>query len=245
LTVFKAFSVVGYHGVGKTRLVVSMIKELTRRGYRVGTVKHIPEKHFTIDRAGKDTWAHAKAGAELVVSLAPGEVAKIEKRSARLEEILKSLSGVDFVIVEGFKSFSGLAKVVVAQSEAEAKELVDELTIACVGLKWSSVPSFNFKQVKEITDLVEERTFPPLFDLDCKQCGFVSCREFALAVVSGRRRWEDCPVLTGSVVLKVDGRQVPLNQFAQGLLAGVVGGMVAALSSPGREVEIKVVNVDR
>jgi len=244
--VFKAFSVVGFHGTGKTRLVVSIIKELTRRGYRVGTVKHIPEKHFTIDRAGKDTWVHAKAGAELVVSLAPGEVAKIEKRSARLEEVLKSLSGVDFVIVEGFKSFSGLAKVVVAQSEAEAKKLVDELTIACVGLKWSSVPSFNFGQVRKITDLVEEKSFPPLFDLDCKQCGFESCRNFAVAVVSGRKRWDDCPALTNGVVLKIDGKQVSLNQFVQDLLAGMVREMVAALkSSRGREIEIRVVNVDR
>ncbi|MBC7219698.1 MAG: molybdopterin-guanine dinucleotide biosynthesis protein B [Hadesarchaea archaeon] len=242
---FKAILVTGFHGAGKTKLVVSIIEELVKRGYRVGTVKHIPEKDFTIDRTGKDTWAHAKAGAELVVSLAPGEVAWIEKRSAELGEILSRLTGVNFVIVEGFKSFSGLARVVVARDQQEAEKLVDDLTIACVGSSWPSVPSFNFEQIKEIVDLIERRSFPPLFTLDCGRCGFDSCEKFAAALVSGEKRWEECQALADRVVLKVDGSQLPLKPFVQEILAGVIKGMVGSLKgSRGKSIEIKVTDLD-
>lgn len=242
---YRAVLVAGFHGAGKTKLVVSIVGELVKRGYRVGTVKHIPEEHFTIDQTGKDTWAHAKAGAELVVSLAPGEVAWIEKRSVELEEVLRRLSGVDFVVVEGFKGFSGLAKIVVARNQAEAEKLVDELTIAIVGVRLSSVPSFDFGQVNEIVNLIEQKSFPPFFGLDCKRCGFDSCEKFAAAVVSGKRRWQECEALADRVILKVNGRQLPLKPFVQEMLAGVVKGMVNSLKdSQGKNIEIKVINID-
>ena len=237
----RALSVTGFHGVGKTRVVVAIVRELTRRGYRVGTVKHIPEKDFTIDQRGKDTWAHARAGARLVVSLAPNEFAKIEKRSAKLEEILEGLHGLDFVIVEGFKGFRGLAKVVVAKNESEVGKLADEFTIACVGLKGLSIPTFSFGQTKKLVDIVEQKAYPPLFGLDCKQCGLESCEKFAAAVVSGKKRWDACTA-SQDVTVSIDGRRIPLNPFAQKILAGTVQGMITSLKdTKGERIEIKVV----
>ncbi|MGQ9788033.1 MAG: molybdopterin-guanine dinucleotide biosynthesis protein B [Candidatus Hadarchaeaceae archaeon] len=242
---FKAILVTGFHGAGKTKLVISIIEELVKRGYRVGTVKHIPEKNFTIDQMGKDTWMHAKAGAELVISLAPNEAAWIEKRSTELSDILSRLSGVNFVIVEGFKSFSGLAKVVVARDRLEAERLVDALTLACIGYSWPSVPSFSFEQINELVDLIERRSFPPLFGLDCQRCGFDSCEKFAAALVSGKRRWEDCEALADRVVLKVDDEQLHLEPFVQKLLAGIVKGMVGSLKGfRGKNFEVKVTDLD-
>jgi len=238
----RALSVTGFHRAGKTKVVVAIVRELTKRGYRVGTVKHIPEKDFTIDRPGKDTWAHAKAGAKLVVSMASNEVAKIERRSAKLEEVLEGLQGLDFVIVEGFKDFRGLAKVVVAKSEAEAKKLVDRFTIACIGTKGLSVPTFRFGQVKEIVNMVERKAYSPLFGLDCRQCGLGSCEDFAAAVVSGKKRWDDCAATAGRVSLSVDGRSIPLNPFAQKILEGAIKGMLSSLKgAKGEQIEIKVV----
>jgi len=239
---FRALSVTGFHGVGKTRVVVAIVRELTRRGYRVGTVKHIPEKDFTIDQRDKDTWAHAHAGAKLVVALAPNEFAKIEKRSARLEEVLAGLHGLDFVVVEGFKGFSGLAKVVVAKDESEFGRLADEFTIACVGLKGLSVPTFSFGQAKKLADVVEQKAYPPMLGLDCKQCGLESCDKFAAAVVSGEKRWNACVAAHGKVTVLVDGRQIPLNAFAQKILSGMVQGMISSLKgAKGEQIEVKVV----
>ena len=114
-----------------------------------------------------------------------------------------------------------------------------------MGFSSSSIPSFDFKQVKEIVDLIEQRSFPPLPGIDCKHCGFESCEKFAIAVVSGRRRWEECQALAREVVLKIDGRQIPLKPFVQEFLAGAIKGMVSSLKdTQGRNIEIMVINRD-
>ena len=42
--------------VGKTTLIVGLVKELKSRGYRIATIKH--DAHdFEIDQEGKDTWS--------------------------------------------------------------------------------------------------------------------------------------------------------------------------------------------
>jgi len=237
----RALSVTGFHKSGKTRVVVSIVRELTKRGYRVGTVKHIPEKDFTIDKPGKDTWVHAKSGAKIVVSLAPREVAKIERHTARIEEVLQGLQGLDFVVVEGFKAFSGPAKIIVAKTEAEAKKLFDKFTIACVGAGCLSVPTFGFEQSKKLTDLVEQKAYPLTFNLDCGHCGFDRCEDFAAAVVAGKRKWNGCTTLANKVSLIVDGKTIPLNPFTQKILAGAIKGMISSLKgAKGDKIEMVV-----
>lgn len=239
----RAVSVVGFHGAGKTRVVEGLVRELTRRKRRVGTVKHITELDFTIDQPGKDTWLHARAGAKLVVSVAPREVARIERRAAKLDDILRGLYGLDFVIVEGFREFKGLPKIVVAQSRAEASKLVDGFTIACVGAKGLRVPTFGFGQLKRLADLVERRVPPVLPGINCEHCGYKSCREFALAVVTGKQKWDGCPTLKERVTLSVDERRVYLNPFMQDLVAGLIRGLLSSLKgAKGRKVELKVVS---
>ncbi len=237
----RALSVTGFHKSGKTRVVVAIVRELTRRGYRVGTVKHIPEKDFTIDQPGKDTWVHAKAGARLVVSMAPREVAKIERRPARIEEVLQGLQNLDFVIIEGFKAFSGPAKIIVAKTAEEAKKLLDKFTIACVGAGCLSVPAFGFGQAKKLADLVEQKAYPLTFNLDCGHCGFERCEDFAAAVVAGKRKWRGCTTLANRVSLVVDGKSIPLNPFTQEILEGAIKGMISSLKgAKGDKIEMVV-----
>ena len=54
-------AVVGSKASGKTTTIEILTKELSRKGYKIAAVKHIPEKNFTIDKKGKDTWRFAKA----------------------------------------------------------------------------------------------------------------------------------------------------------------------------------------
>ncbi|MFQ5887918.1 MAG: molybdopterin-guanine dinucleotide biosynthesis protein B, partial [Candidatus Hydrothermarchaeales archaeon] len=90
---------------GKTTTVECLVRELTSRGYKVGTIKHIHEEDFTIDTEGKDTWRHTKAGAKIVVSAAPKEVCAIKKLYGRdrFKEAVHMLEGesLDYIIVEG------------------------------------------------------------------------------------------------------------------------------------------------
>jgi len=94
----------------------------------VAGVKHL--HHASIDKAGKDTWRMAEAGARLVVAAGEGEVAMIKRvASFKLEEALKMIEGsADVVIVEGFKGEAGLmegaVKVLTARSVKELEELL-------------------------------------------------------------------------------------------------------------------------
>ncbi len=238
----RAVAVVGYREVGKTKIVEGLVRELSKRGHRVATVKHVVERGFSIDRPGKDTWRHARAGARVVVSLAPRELATIERRAAKLGEVLHGLERSDFVIIEGFKVSRGLPKIVVARTGADLRKLADGFTIASVGAKKARLPAFELRQMKGLTDLVERRVPPVLPEIDCEHCGYKSCREFALAVLAGKRRWDGCPTLRERVVLRVDGKQVYLNPFMQDLIAGLIGGLLSSLKGvKGKQVELKVV----
>ena len=70
-------SIVGKSDSGKTTLLEKLIAEIKNRGYHIGTIKH--DTHgFDIDREGKDTWRHKKAGASTVAISSPTKVAIIK-----------------------------------------------------------------------------------------------------------------------------------------------------------------------
>src|SRR5579872_923776 len=96
----------GWSGAGKTTLVVKLIPELNRRGFRVSTIKHA-HHNFDLDQPGKDSHAHRAAGAEEVLVTSANRVALMrELRGAPeppLSELLRLLKPVDLVLVEGFK----------------------------------------------------------------------------------------------------------------------------------------------
>ena len=96
----------GWSGAGKTTLIVRLIPELNRRGFRVSTIKHA-HHNFDLDQPGKDSYEHRAAGAEEVLVASANRVALMrELRGApepSLAELLRLLKKVDLVLVEGFK----------------------------------------------------------------------------------------------------------------------------------------------
>ena len=98
-------SIVGKSDSGKTTLIEKLVPELTRRGYRVATVKH--DVHgFEVDREGKDSWRHKQAGAHTVVISSPNKVALIRdvEKDFTLDEIREKLiQDVDLILSEGYK----------------------------------------------------------------------------------------------------------------------------------------------
>lgn len=104
----------GYSGSGKTTLVEKLIPALKARGLRVSVVKHAHHK-FDIDQPGKDTFRHRAAGAFEVVVASQNRLAlmrEFEKPSElTVHQLIAELyGGVDWVLVEGFKS-SDLLKI--------------------------------------------------------------------------------------------------------------------------------------
>ncbi|MEM2106013.1 MAG: molybdopterin-guanine dinucleotide biosynthesis protein B [Candidatus Bathyarchaeia archaeon] len=121
-------AVIGRKSSGKTTTIEALTRELTKRGYKIAAIKHIPEPNFTIDTAGKDTWRFAKSGAKTVISVASNEITTIEKIKGNfsLDEILRKCKSHDFVLIEGFRNFVGknmnIPKIVAVKSAEEVLE---------------------------------------------------------------------------------------------------------------------------
>ncbi|MEM3578008.1 MAG: molybdopterin-guanine dinucleotide biosynthesis protein B [Candidatus Bathyarchaeia archaeon] len=121
-------AIIGSKSSGKTTTIEALTRELTKRGYKVAAVKHIPEPNFTMDTVGKDTWRFAKAGAKTIISVTSNEIATIEKTEGNftLDEILQKCRKHNFVLIEGFRNLvsknSAVPKIVTVKSAEEVLE---------------------------------------------------------------------------------------------------------------------------
>ena len=164
-------AVVGSKSSGKTTTIEILTKELTRRGYKVAAIKHIPEPNFTIDTEGKDTWRFAQSGAKTIISVASDEIAIIKKMQTSdfsLEEILQKCQNNDIIFLEGFRKLVGknpnMLKIVTVKSAEEVLESSKTYKpiIAFTGLYSIetlnlNIPYINVLENREkIADRVEE-----------------------------------------------------------------------------------------
>ena len=102
----RIFGLAGWSGSGKTTLMVNLLPEIIARGITVSTVKHAHHE-FDIDRPGKDSYEHRRAGAtEVMISSANRWALMHELRGVEdppLEMLIDHMSPVDLLLVEGFK----------------------------------------------------------------------------------------------------------------------------------------------
>ncbi|WP_407178694.1 molybdopterin-guanine dinucleotide biosynthesis protein B [Bradyrhizobium sp. STM 3562] len=103
----KVIGLAGWSGAGKTTLLTRVIPLFRQQGLRVSVIKHAHHK-FDVDVPGKDSWRHREAGAEEVLVSSGNRWALMhELRGApepRLPELLKKMSRVDLVVIEGYKA---------------------------------------------------------------------------------------------------------------------------------------------
>jgi molybdopterin-guanine dinucleotide biosynthesis protein B len=152
-------SLVGSSGVGKTTALEPIIRELKRRGYRVGTIKHYSHG-FDVDKPGKDSWRHAQAGSDAVAIAGSEKLAVIRRLQSdlSLEEIVGLLGDVDIVITEGYKQ-GNRPKLEVSRQEkgtkllCRADELIGILADYPIDLP---VPQFALDDAQGVVDLLEE-----------------------------------------------------------------------------------------
>jgi molybdopterin-guanine dinucleotide biosynthesis protein B len=147
----------GYSGSGKTMLVEGVIPALRLRGLRVSVVKHA-HHNFDIDHPGKDTHRHREAGAFEVVVASDRRLAlmrEFEQPGAlSVHHLIAELyEGVDWVLVEGFKS-SDLLKVEVwrADSGKPARYPDDDFVVAIATDSPAQLPEATLRPVLDLNN---------------------------------------------------------------------------------------------
>ena len=114
-------AVTGPKKSGKTSVIEALIPLLKKQGYRVATMKHTTHQH-TFDKAGTDSFRHARAGADHVGIVSPETGAFFIYNIREMESSLDALyeaffSSYDIVLCEGFRN-SSYPKIVL-ESEGE------------------------------------------------------------------------------------------------------------------------------
>jgi molybdopterin-guanine dinucleotide biosynthesis protein B len=213
-------SIVGKSDSGKTTLIEKLVPELTRRGYRVATVKH--DVHgFEVDQEGKDSWRHKRAGAHTVVISSPNKVALIRdvEKDSTLDEIRgKWVQDVDLLISEGYKK-DVQPKIEVFRKEKHKKLLCakkDNLAAIVSNQKFNvGVPCFQLDDMKGLSNFIEKE--------------FIKSRK------------------EKDIALRVDGKPIPMTPFVKDIIRKTVNGMLSALRGceTSKHIEIYIEGKER
>jgi molybdopterin-guanine dinucleotide biosynthesis protein B len=124
--------IVGGKKQGKTALMERLVGELTRRGLRVGTIKHSSHSH-DIDTPGTDSHRHRTAGASPAAFVTPGGVAVYLSGSRSYDQIAPLFRDCHLVLVEGDRE-TDAPKVEVHEAPADIQVLADRI-IEILGVK--------------------------------------------------------------------------------------------------------------
>jgi len=227
-------SVVGKSGVGKTKFLTKLIPELTKRGYRIGVIKH--DVHSKIDLPGKDSWRLTQAGAEPVLIAGPKKMALLKglDKELSLDElalycyntqfmpktrpVLKTLQGseeqgfeepVDLILTEGYKK-ENKPKIEICSDKVLLCNDKDELLAVVNAERINS-------EVKKIADMVEKK------------------------FLQSKKKQGTNPVK--NVKLLVNGRVVPLNPFVKDFISSTIVGMLKPLKGIKGIVVPKTVSI--
>ena len=206
-------SIVGKSDSGKTTLIEKLVPELTRKGYRVATVKH--DVHgFEVDREGKDSWRHKQAGAHTVIISSPQKIALIRdvEKDSTLDEIRRRwVQDVDLLLSEGYKK-DVQPKIEVFRKEKHKKLLCtkkDNLVAIVSNRKFNvGVPCFHLEDMKGLSNFIE--------------------KEF----LKSKKEKE--------VSLRVDGKPIPMTPFVREFLTKTIKGMLSALRGCEKSKRIEI-----
>lgn len=159
----RIFGITGWKNSGKTTLAVKLVTELTRRGWKVSTIKHA-HHDFDIDKEGTDSYRHRKAGAGEVAIVSDQRWALMHElageREPKLADIITRLAPCDLVLVEGYKR-EGHKKIETRRLEGRSSDALsasDPSIVAIASdhaLSGETIPVFDLDDVAGLADLIE------------------------------------------------------------------------------------------
>jgi molybdopterin-guanine dinucleotide biosynthesis protein MobB len=222
-------AVVGSSNSGKTTAIEAIIKGLINSDYSVGSAKHIPKTQFTIDTMKKDTWKHANAGANPILSVAPNELAIIKKINTEkysIEKISAEISSeIDVIIIEGFKQLvkkdMTIPKIVATKSDSEILQTIEshKNILAFIG----HAPSKDLKVEIPYIDILEDPE--KLVELVIKR---------VKTLVDRKRKREK------KITIQIKEKNLPLGDFVQDIIRNSILAMITSLKGVKIKGEEKV-----
>ncbi len=168
----------GFSNSGKTTVLEKLIREMTLRGLRVGTIKH--DVHgFEMDRPGKDTWRHKQAGASATIISSPRQIGMVKDVDHDHDplELAQLLPGMDLILLEGYKRAdipkieiyrSGVSKNRCCVNDPNLMAVVSDIE------QDNGVPCFGHNDISAIADFLIFKlslTIPPAHKQSQELCG--------------------------------------------------------------------------
>ncbi len=223
----RIITVKGFSKTGKTTTVVSLVSELRRRGYTVGTVKDIHFKEFEADTPGTDTYKHASAGARRVTARGPKNTGIIMDERMTMDAILKYYKE-DFVIIEGDCGIES-PTIITAKTINDIEEKMCPEAIAVSGIIANDM---HDQMISVYPNSGGEAKQLPVIN------GITEAEKMADMIEAATKEKEN----KLSVELTIDGEEIWMVPFVKETLKNVVVGAVKALDGyeEGKEIVIKI-----
>lgn len=162
----KIFGLAGWSGSGKTTLMVGLLPVLVRHGLSVSTMKHAHHE-FDIDKPGKDSYEHRRAGAtEVMISSSKRFALMHELRGApepSVEELVKQMAPVDLLVIEGFKEHAhdklevfrpSVGKPMLCLEDKRVVAIATDVPVASLALPDRPLPRLDLNDVEAIAGFV-------------------------------------------------------------------------------------------
>ncbi len=157
--------VTGWKNSGKTTLVAALVREFTKNGLRVSTVKHA-HHNIQLDHQGTDSFKHRAAGAMEVALVSDTRWALMHEvpsagAAPTLDTILAKLAPCDLVLVEGYKT-SRYPKIECIREQDASKEALwkSNKSIAAIAtdapVKDCGLPQFELDDVSGIAEFITQ-----------------------------------------------------------------------------------------
>lgn len=164
VTMPRLLTIVGCKNAGKTRTCEVLIPHLQALGLSVGTLKYTEHEGFDWDVPGKDTHRHRSAGSAVTGIVGQRVFAYQIHHPAHtgvsLEAMIRTFySGVDLVLLEGFRREPGLKIEVCRPGFTTGPLVAPAELLATYGANLFShdLPHFNYGEENELAASIRGR----------------------------------------------------------------------------------------
>ena len=197
-------SIVGQAKSGKTTFLEALVGELTRKKYKVGTLKHTSHS-FEMDSEGKDSYRLKQSGSIIGGVFTDDSIGIVRDFNEKedLERIIEDVfNDMDIVLIEGYK-LGKYPKILVMKDqdlEHEAREFRKEEIIAVIGDKEvnTELNYYGKYEIKKILGLLELEFIKPY-----------SIQE---------------------IDLYLNNKPVVLNEFVQKIVKNIINAIIGSIS---------------